>query len=176
MMRMPSWSASSAAASALAAVRDIAHLALAAENVGERSAAWALSVDYAKTRQAVRRPIVPSRPQALVCRHADARRSARAATAEAAATASEQPPRLPLLRVGGIRRERTRLLLCRAGDNPCARGIGFTWEHPLTCISAGRNQTNSCSGTGRRLRKRPDVLGCSRLNPAGLVRLLHRRL
>jgi alkylation response protein AidB-like acyl-CoA dehydrogenase len=119
------------AESIVAAVGDIARLGLAAENVGGAERCLEMSVDYAKTRQQFGRPIGSFQAIKHLC--ADMLMNvegARAATAEAAATATEQPEKLPVeASVAFV--ESARAFFDVAQETIHVHGgIGFTWEHP----------------------------------------------
>jgi alkylation response protein AidB-like acyl-CoA dehydrogenase len=115
----------------LAAVGDIAHLGLAAENVGGAERCLELSVGYAKTRHQFGRPIGSFQSIKHLC--ADMLmdvEGARAVTAEAAATATEQPESLSLLAAVAFV-ESARAFFDVAQETIHVHGgIGFTWEHP----------------------------------------------
>ena len=120
-----------AADSVLAAVGDVARIGLAAENVGGAQRCLEMSVDYAKTRQQFGRPIGSFQAIKHLC--ADMLvdvEGARAATAEAAATATEQSQRLPVgASVAFV--ESARAFFDVAQETIHVHGgIGFTWEHP----------------------------------------------
>jgi alkylation response protein AidB-like acyl-CoA dehydrogenase len=117
--------------SILAAVGDIAHLALAAENVGGAERCLEMSVDYAKTRQQFGRPIGSFQAIKHLCAEMliDVE-GARAATAEAAVAATEAPQRLPVVAsVAFVESARTFFSVAEQTIHVHG-GIGFTWEHP----------------------------------------------
>jgi alkylation response protein AidB-like acyl-CoA dehydrogenase len=120
-----------AAESALAAVGDIARLALAAENVGGAERCLEMSVDYAKTRQQFGRPIGSFQAIKHLCAdmlvHVE---GARAATAEAAAAGSEQPQRLPVVASVAFVESARAFFYVAQETIHVHGGIGFTWEHP----------------------------------------------
>lgn len=117
--------------SVLEPMGDVARLALAAENIGGAQRCLELSVDYAKTRHQFGRPIGSFQAIKHLC--ADmlvAVEGARAATAEAAATAKDRPHTLPVAAaVAYVESARTYFAVADATIHVHG-GIGFTWEHP----------------------------------------------
>jgi alkylation response protein AidB-like acyl-CoA dehydrogenase len=111
-------------------LRDLAAVALAAEQVGGAARCLEMAVGYAKTRVQFGRPIGSF--QAIKHRCADvlvAVESARSAAAHAARLAAEDSPDLPLY-AALAKSYCSEAYLTAAGENiQIHGGIGFTWEH-----------------------------------------------